>query len=54
MSLFEDNDASDHENNDELVSDFKLKLRFAGEKGKKVKFIFIFYTFIDYEYLFIK
>ncbi|XP_050424224.1 nucleolar protein 8-like [Adelges cooleyi] len=34
MSLFEDNDTN--ENNEELVSDFKMKLRFEGEKGKKL------------------
>jgi len=39
ISLFDDDDddeASDHENQGELVSDYKLKLRFEGEKGKKV------------------
>lgn len=38
MSLFNDgdDDVSDSENNGKLVSDFKLKLRFDGEKGKKV------------------
>ncbi|XP_025195008.1 probable RNA-binding protein CG14230 [Melanaphis sacchari] len=37
MSLFDDDDnTSDHENQGELVSDFKLKLRFEGEKGKKL------------------
>jgi len=38
ISLFDDDDddASDHENKGELVSDYKLKLRFEGEKGKKL------------------
>ncbi|KAF0766952.1 putative RNA-binding protein [Aphis craccivora] len=36
ISLFDDDDASDHENQGELVPDFKLKLRFEGEKGKKL------------------
>jgi len=36
VSLFADDEGSDHENQKELVSDFKLKLRFKGEKGKKV------------------
>lgn len=36
ISLFDDDDASDHENQGALVSDYKLKLRFEGEKGKKV------------------
>lgn len=35
ITLFGDDD-SDHENAEELVSDFKLKLKFDGEKGKKV------------------
>lgn len=37
MTLFDDDDeTSDHEKQGQLVSDFKLKLRFEGEKGKKV------------------
>lgn len=37
MALFDDgDDVSDSENHGKLVSDFKLKLRFEGEKGKKV------------------
>lgn len=36
ISLFDDDDASDHENQGALVSDYKLKLRFEGEKGKKL------------------
>lgn len=36
ISLFDDDNESDHENSGELVSDFKMKLRFEGEKGKKV------------------
>lgn len=37
MSLFnDDDDVSDNEKRGELVSDYKLKLRFEGEKGKKV------------------
>jgi len=36
ISLFDDDETSDHENQGELVSDYKLKLRFEGEKGKKV------------------
>lgn len=34
ITLFDDE--SDHENAKDLVSDFKLKLKFDGEKGKKV------------------
>ncbi|KAL5233353.1 hypothetical protein ACI65C_000763 [Semiaphis heraclei] len=36
ISLFDDDETSDHENQGELVSDYKLKLRFEGEKGKKL------------------
>lgn len=38
MPLFDDDedDFSGSENHGKLVSDFKLKLRFEGEKGKKV------------------
>ncbi|VVC31008.1 Hypothetical protein CINCED_3A014458 [Cinara cedri] len=35
ISLFDDDDANEPENQ-ELVSDYKLKLRFEGEKGKKL------------------
>lgn len=35
ISLFDEDDASD-DDKEELVSDYKLKLRFEGEKGKKV------------------
>lgn len=35
ITLFDD-DNSDNENAERLVSDFKLKLKFDGEKGKKV------------------
>jgi len=34
--LFADDDASDNENQKELVLDFKLKLQFNDEKDKKV------------------
>lgn len=46
MSLFnddDDDDGSDHENRGKLVSDFKLKLRFDGDKGKKVIYIRFFF-----------
>lgn len=32
----DDDDTTNHDNKGQLVSDFKLKLRFEGEKGKKV------------------
>lgn len=50
ISLFDDDDASDHENQGELVPDFKLKLRFEGEKGKKVTYLCRYCYFIVYTY----
>jgi len=38
--LFDDDDDDDdnvNDNQENLISDFKLKLRFEGKKGKKVK-----------------
>lgn len=39
ISLFDDDDDANEPENLELVSNFKLKLRFEGEKGKKVTII---------------